>query len=160
MINFLKNNYTKILIVVFLIVFVSLISYLFRDDKPSKDLKVEDINYVKISGEKIKVELALTPENQEKGLSNISSIGENEGMLFIFEKPLIHNFWMKDMNFPIDIIWIDKDMKVIFIEKNVKPDTYPQTFGPNKDSQYVLEVNALFSEKNNLKVNDSVIFLP
>ena len=119
----------------------------------------DNIKYVKIAGVTLKVDLATTKEQQEKGLSFRNNLKNDEGMLFVFEKPSIHHFWMKDMSFPIDIIWIGEDLKVIYIEKNVNPDTYPQTFGPNKDSLYVLEVNAGFSEKNYLKENDKVIFL-
>lgn len=152
--NFFKNNYIKIITIVVIIILVSLIS------SSLNNIEVKNINYIKIAGTKIKIELALTPEMQEKGLSGITGIKEDEGMLFVFNKPSKYYFWMKNMNFPIDIIWIDKNMRVVYIEKNVKPDTYPQTFGPDKDSQYVLEVNAMFSEKNNLKENDNVIFLP
>jgi hypothetical protein len=144
----------------FLLVSNSQTSNVWKKGNESNYFKTSDIKYVKIAGVKLKVELALTSEAQEKGLSDRNKIEENEGMLFVFEKPSINNFWMKDMKFPIDIIWINKDKKVIYIEKNINPNTYPQAFGPNKESQYVLEINALFSEKNNLKENDSVVFLP
>jgi len=63
-------------------------------------------------------------------------------MLFVFENPGIHGIWMKDMKFPIDIIWLDKDMSVISKELNVSPDTYPQVFYPSREAYYVLEVKA------------------
>jgi uncharacterized membrane protein (UPF0127 family) len=52
------------------------------------------------------VELATTVIQQAKGLSGRTGLGENDGMLFLFNRPAIQSFWMKDMNFPIDIIWI------------------------------------------------------
>ena len=120
---------------------------------------INDIRYIKIANQLIKVDLAITQGEQKKGLSIKKIIGENEGMLFVFPKLSINNFWMKDMVFPIDIIWINEDMKIIYIEKNVKIDTYPQIFGPKIYSKYVLEVNSGFSEKNNLKENDFVYFV-
>ena len=79
-------------------------------------------------------------------------------MLFIFEKPGKYYFWMKDMNFPIDMIWIGEDMRVIYIKKNAQPESFPKTYGPDIDSKYVLEVVAGFSEKNNLKEGDRAEF--
>jgi len=72
----------------------------------------DNTRYVKIAGQNIKVDLALTPETQEKGLSGRSGLKDDEGMLFVFEKPDKYSFWMKDMNFPIDIIWMGEDMRV------------------------------------------------
>ena len=85
---------------------------------------------------------------------------ENEGMLFVFNHADKYSFWMKDMNFPIDIVWIGEDMHVVYIKKNALPTSYPETFTPNQDAKYVLEVISSFSEKNNLKVGDKVEFLP
>jgi uncharacterized membrane protein (UPF0127 family) len=66
---------------------------------------------------------------------------------------------MKNMNFPIDIIWIGEDLRVVYIKKDAKPESYPEAFTPNQDAKYVLEVFSSFSEKNNLKVGDRVEFL-
>ncbi len=115
---------------------------------------------VKIGEKILKVEIADTKIGQTQGLSGRANLDEDRGMLFVFEKSGPHYFWMKDMNFPIDIIWINEDLGVVFIEKNVNPDTYPQTFGPNLNSKYVLEVVSGFSEKNNLKVGEKLEFLP
>ncbi|MCX6751552.1 MAG: DUF192 domain-containing protein, partial [Candidatus Nomurabacteria bacterium] len=94
------------------------------------------------------------PEAQEKGLSGRKSLNEDQGMLFVFYKSEIYPFWMKDMNFAIDIIWIDEDFRVVFIKKNASTQSYPETFTPNQNARYVLEGSAGFSEKNNLKVGD------
>jgi uncharacterized membrane protein (UPF0127 family) len=64
------------------------------------------------------------------------------------------------MNFPIDIIWIDEDLRVNFIKKNALPSSYPEAFSPDGNSLYVLEVNSQFLDKNNLKEGDKVKFLP
>lgn len=117
------------------------------------------INSVQIAGQNIKVILALTEDEQIKGLSVKDKLNENEGMLFVFDQIGKHNFWMKDMNFPIDIIWLGEDMKVVYVKENVHPETYPKTFGPEISSKYVLELVAGFSNKNNLKIGDSVLFV-
>lgn len=117
------------------------------------------ISQVEIAGKTLNVELADTDIKRELGLSGHAPLAENQGMLFIFEKSGIYPFWMKDMLFPIDIIWISDDFQVVYIEKNAQPSSYPKTFGPNENAKYVLEINAGFSEKNNLKIGDELKFL-
>jgi len=118
-----------------------------------------DIKFVKIAGQIVKVDLALTQKDQEQGLSGRESLKDNEGMLFIFSKAQKNYFWMKDMNFPIDIIWLDENFRVIYIQKDALPSSYPNVFGPAVDNSYVLEVSSGFSKKNNLKEGDLVEFL-
>ncbi len=123
-----------------------------------KNIKIEDIQYIKISGQKIKVDLALTSETRARGLSGRAVLKEDEGMLFVFENVDKYKFWMKDMNFPIDIIWIDENQKVVYIQKNATPESYPETFGGEQNSKYVLEVVSGFSEQSDLKEGDKVSF--
>ncbi len=144
----IKNIFYLILISFF-------VFFLFNISQPEDS---EGIKFVNIAEKKIKVDLALSPDEQERGLSGRPNLGEGEGMLFIFDKLAKYSFWMKDMNFAIDIIWIGENMKIIYIEKNAQPDSYPQTYRSNQNTKYVLEVVAGFSEKNNLKVGDRVEF--
>jgi len=149
-------NFRKIFY--FIIVFAFIFGLIFFASK--KNTQTNGIQYVKIAGQIIKVDLALTPESQVQGLSGRASLKEDEGMLFVFGKPDQYSFWMKDMNFPIDIIWLSQDLKVVYVEKDAKPESYPNSFSPAKKAQYVLEVTSGFAEKNNLKEGDSVQFLP
>ena len=118
----------------------------------------EDIKYVQIGGQSVRVDLAISPAAQERGLSGRAGLADGEGMLFVFDQPGRKMFWMRKMNFPIDIIWIAEDMQVIFIEKNATPNSYPQAFGPDTLAKYVLEVPAGFAEKNNLQIGNTVLF--
>ena len=118
-----------------------------------------DVKFVKTAGVLVKVDLALTAKEQEQGLSGRKNLEKDAVMLFIFAKPSKNFFWMKDMNFPIDIIWIDQNFLVVYVQKNALPSSYPNSFGPGVDNSYVLEVSAGFSDKNNLKIGDSVKFL-
>lgn len=91
----------------------------------------------------IGVEVVRTKQEKANGLSGRDCIGDGQGMLFIYEKPGRYSFWMKDMKFPIDIIWIGPDKKVVWIEKMVKPSTYPDSFvNKDKPAKYVLELKA------------------
>jgi len=117
--------------------------------------------YVRIGSVEIPVELAIDAAAQQKGLSGRPSLDPNNGILFIFSRPAIYTFWMRYMNFPIDIIWINDD-KVIDISANVSNDFDPKNptfYEPVAPAQYVLEVNANFAEKENIKIGDSVSFI-
>jgi hypothetical protein len=94
----------------------------------------------------------------ERGLSYRKSIDDNKAMLFVFPKPDSYKFWMKDMNFPIDMIWLGTGKKIVHIEKNVSPETYPKAFGPNSPSMYVIEVKAGTSDTLGLSIGQSVDF--
>lgn len=114
--------------------------------------------FAEINKKKIELLLALKSEEIIKGLSGKKSLGENQGMLFVFEKPDRYGFWMKEMNFPIDIIWIDENYKIIEITKNLKPDSYPKIFRPKKPAQFVLEINIGWAEKNKIAPEMRVFF--
>lgn len=159
-----KIFFSWILVIAFFLFLFFLVA-----NKPNfwtSDIQNQKIQYIKIAGKILKIELALTPEAQEKGLSGRKELKENEGMLFVFNHIGQYSFWMKDMNFALDIIWLapsesgDKnDLRVVYIKKNALPESYPETFTPNQNAKYVLEVLSGFSEKNNLKVGDKVEFL-
>ena len=88
------------------------------------------------------------------GLSERSSLAQDQGMLFVFENPGYHNFWMKNMKFPIDIIFI-KDDKIVNIVENATPpiseNTNPPILKPDGPINKVLEINAGLSGKYNIK---------
>ena len=65
---------------------------------------------------------------------------------------------MKDMNFPLDILWINDNFEIVGIEKKILPQTYPKIFGEKYLSSYVLEVSAGYCDKNNIKIGDKIIF--
>lgn len=110
-----------------------------------------------ISDVPVVVTIADTPEEHQRGLSNIESLDEKEGMLFIFPKEGRYGFWMKDTLIPLDIIWINDDMSVVHIEKNVSPESYPTIYHSPLPARFVVEVNAFFVSTFNLKVGDKVI---
>src|ERR671919_1099267 len=107
--------------------------------------------------------LALTNEQQTKGLSVKDYLKENEGMLFVYEQPTRQGFWMKDMKFPIDIIWLDNNGTVVYIKNNLQPCTtifafLCPTYIPDKDSLYVLETSSGFSNKHSIKIGTHADF--
>jgi len=151
-----KKNFIKWILFVLLVFFLGLN---FFNSKNTEEIQpIQNVGYVKLGGISIAVELALTPESQAQGLSGRDRLGENEGMLFVFDRPDKYSFWMKDMNFPIDIIWIGEDLQIIYIKKNATPESFPEAFTPNTKAKYILEVISGFSENNNLREGDRVLF--
>lgn len=113
---------------------------------------------LKIGESTISVYVSDTEIKREQGLSGTQTLGALQGMLFIFDSQITPSFWMKDMNYPLDIIWINKDKKIVGVNENLDPKTYPQTFSPASLILYALEVPAGFYKANNLKIGDSVTF--
>lgn len=148
-----------ILIVVFFTLFLSAVfgkvpnGFLVSSVKDSVSVNK---NSIKISGKEIVVEIADDDKERNQGLSGRKSLGKNEGMLFIFPLSAKYSFWMKDMNFALDIIWIDENKQVSAVSKNIVPETYPASFSPSDTVKYVLEVNAGWAEKNNIKEGDFI----
>lgn len=104
------------------------------------------------------VELAITQEEQMQGLMFRRSLDKNKGMLFIFNEEGLASFWMKNTLIPLDIIWINKNKEVVFINENTQPckqDPCP-SISPDKKARYVLEINDGISKEIGLKVGDSM----
>ena len=98
---------------------------------------------VSIGSSVYRVDVADTPEAQERGLGGRASLGSDEAMLFMFDRDDVWPIWMKGMKFPIDIVWLDKDKKVVHVEHNVQLDAEPYVkYAPPKPARYVLELNA------------------
>jgi len=104
----------------------------------------------------VTVELARTPEQQVRGLSGRPGLKAGHGMLFVYDRPQAVGIWMKDMRFPLDIIWI-RAGRIVAIEKNAPP-LAPD--GPNRVytaiADLVLEVAAGLADRQKIRVGDSV----
>ncbi len=113
---------------------------------------------VTINDHKFEVMVSDSQKEREIGLSKTQSLSQNQGMIFIFEKPDYYYFWMKNMKFPIDIIFINND-KIVTIKENAKPlkgDESPIIYAPTEPSNKVLEISAGLAEKYKLRNGDKV----
>lgn len=119
-------------------------SFLVVLDKPApaKYQNYTGNSYVVVGDQMIEVEIAETEEARERGLSGRESLAAGHGLLFLFESPGMHGFWMKDMRFPIDIVWIDEDWVVLGVERGAEPASYPDIFSPPAPVRSVLEIPA------------------
>ena len=104
----------------------------------------------------VSVEMARTEAERNRGLMFRKSLDEKAGMIFIFDRPDIHAFWMKNTLISLDLIWADRSGKVVWIAEHVPPckaDPCP-SYSPQAVSSYVVEVNAGFVKKHRVKVGD------
>lgn len=106
------------------------------------------------------VELAKTAAEHTQGLMFRKKLDDNKGMLFIFNDESKVSFWMKNTLISLDMIWLDKNKTVVFIEKNVKPclDSACPPITPDKNAMYVLELNAGTCTKLGIALGDKIIF--
>ena len=107
----------------------------------------------------VNVEVVSGKKDMERGLQGRQGLGHNRGMLFVFDHDDRYRFWMKDMKFPIDIIWLDRQDRIVAVVENVPPcaaDPCPVYMPPAK-ARYVLEVSAGFSRAHDLKPGGRVI---
>ena len=115
---------------------------------------------VTIGNKIFQVTVVCDDKDRIQGLSGEKSLGENEGMLFIFERSERHSIWMKDMNFSIDIIWLDPFRSINHIEREVSPASYPNVLTPSYPALYVLEIPAGSAENIELKTATSFTRIP
>ncbi len=125
----------------------------------NEDASTQRVSTITLNGIPVQVEVVHTPEEKAKGLSGRAGLDEGKGMLFVFDPPSLPSFWMKEMRFPIDIIWIYHD-KVIGVATNVPAplDALSPllTYSPPSLVTHTLEVPAGWAGKNRVK-NDAVV---
>jgi len=99
---------------------------------------------ISINGQSIKVCLADNNQKRTKGLSNSKYLPKGWGMLFVFEDSGYHSFWMKDMKYNIDIIWLDERLKPVYFVRGAKPSDFPTSYQPDLPAKFVLETRPNF----------------
>ena len=110
------------------------------------------------------MDLAITVEEQVQGLSGRAILAPGSGMLFVYAQARKFTFWMKDMRFPLDIVWIGADCRVVEVKENVpsprpgQSDEELPRYSPGTPAQYVLEINAGEAAFQNISPGDPVEF--
>lgn len=127
---------------------------------PNKPKVADTVRVLIAEKTKIPVYVVDNDTKRTKGLGGLVSISTDYGMFFIFDHSDYQNIWMKDMLFPIDIIWIDENNKIVHIEKNISPSTYPKIFTAPIKALFVLELNAGMSSVYDLKVGGLIFLRP
>ncbi len=152
-------NWLKTVVSVLVLLLVLSIPFFVRKPVEKNDIALPIFSHsLSLGSQSFDVAIADTEILREQGLSFTESLGEQEGMLFVFETPEVQSFWMKDMNYPLDIIWIDSTKHIVGFNENVSPDSYPQTFSSAIPILYALEVHSGTVKKLGLESGMSVSF--
>jgi len=132
---------------ILIVILVLIISYIAVKSTKSYD------QIIKIRNKEIFVEIADTEKEVKRGLMGRKDLPEDHGMLFIFPIEAQYSFWMKDTLIPLDLIYLDKDYKVVDIKENFQPcEEEPcDIFRPENNATFVLEVNAGFVDKYDIE---------
>jgi len=112
------------------------------------------------TGATIQAEVADTEAKRRLGLMFRESLPQDRGMLFIFDQPDLYSFWMKNCRFPLDMIWLDQNKRIVSVTSNAPPclsDPCP-TYQPKGKALYVIEAVAGFANENGLLPGTEVKF--
>jgi hypothetical protein len=116
---------------------------------------------VKIGNAEVNAEIADNDAKRIRGLMFRDSLGKDEGMLFVFGSEGKHGIWMMNMSFPIDVIWMDKDKKVVFVEHSVPPCDallVCPIYEPLTAAKYILEVNSGYAKRHGIEFGKVAYF--
>lgn len=105
------------------------------------------------------VRVASSQSSREKGLSGTSKLESDRGMLFVFAQSAPWGIWMKDMKYPIDIVWLDQGKHVVYVVEQAEPASYPsETFHPDSEARYVLELPSGTAKEDGIRVGGQAEF--
>jgi len=112
------------------------------------------------NGKSVSAEIASSDEEKALGLMYRENLEESSGMLFTFSYDSKLSFWMKNMNFAIDMIWVDSNFRIVDITHNVQPcmEEKCATYSPSANAKFVIEVSSGFAEQNGIKAGQRVYF--
>jgi len=88
----------------------------------------------------VHAEVVQDEASRSRGLGGRTTLAPDSGMLFIFDSSDLWGIWMKDMKISIDVLWLNESGKIVSVEENMLPETYPKIFFPTTRSRYVLEL--------------------
>tara|TARA_B100000745_G_scaffold299556_1_gene250653 strand:+ start:517 stop:1032 length:516 start_codon:yes stop_codon:yes gene_type:complete len=145
---------------ILLFVFVT-VFYFVRQDAPAVDVssltESEPLYEVYVDQVPFSVSLAADQTARAQGLSGMLALPQGQGKLFVFEESAPYRFWMKDMNFAIDMLWFDAEGKLVYIEHTATPASYPTLFEPPRPALYVLEINAGLADTYDFSTSSQLV---
>lgn len=145
----------KIACYIIALLFLAILSYNYVEKNLS-----QKISKVQFKSAAFLIEEVYGLKERQLGLSFRESLNIQDGMLFKYDADQISEFWMKDMNFPLDIIFINSQFKVTEIAENLQPcSNICEVYTPKIPYKFALEINASLSEKYDIRIGDSATFL-
>ncbi len=104
------------------------------------------------------LEVAQTDAARTLGLGNRLSMPTDHGMIFVYPRPALTCFWMKDMHFALDILWVDSQKRIVYEAPDVTPKSYPRTYCTPVAAQYVIELYAGQATRSHLVTGSQLSF--
>lgn len=148
--NWIKNHSTSLLIaVIVLFVAAAAVTLIVAQLQPTTVLHLGNGVFA--------ARIAQTPASREKGLSGVEDLGAQQALILAFPSDGVWKIWMKDMKIPIDIVWLDKDKKVVFSEKNISADN-STIFAPDSPARYVVELPIGTVESQRIQTGRTAVF--
>lgn len=132
-----------------------LLPSLLSADKPTGQ-EIDSYVAWQVDGRCFQLDVADNSELRRQGLSGRDGLDTNTGMIFLYKISGEYGFWMNDMNFSIDMLWLNADDEVVTIKPSVSPDTYPEVFYPTESARKIIEVAAGEAAALNLEVGDQL----
>lgn len=138
-------------------VFVAL-TFILPDDNGSSTPEQFTTSCTPIGAEEacIQLEVAREPDDRRRGLSGRQNLADDAGMLFDFTAEDIRCMWMPDMNFAIDIIWLNHEQEVVDVMSDITPETYPESFCGAEPARYVIEVSSGVATEADVEVGQVI----
>ena len=148
-----KSKKILLLIAAVVAVIVGVIVYMVESDTTSVAPAVS------IKDTQLQATFAITDSQRTRGLSGAPILTGNQAKVFVFDDENTWSIWMKDMNGPIDIVWLDTSKKVVHIVSEAQPSSYPKTiFTPPTKSKYVIETTSGLMARSGIVVGDQATF--
>lgn len=112
-----------------------------------------------IGGNRFEARIADTDKTRKQGLSGTKELGSDKAMVFVFDSTERWPIWMKDMNYSIDIVWLDESKTIVDYVEEVSPDSYPErSFFPREAARYVVELESGTVREKAIRIGDQVVF--
>lgn len=151
-----KEKQTLKIIGILIVTIVLIAGFVFLADTSDSGVREteEPENVVVYFGQtEVVLEVADTPEKRAQGLSGRESLREGTGMLFTFDESDRHGIWMKDMQFAIDVLWLDEDFYIVYMVEHMSPESFPIVYRSRKPARYVVELPDGFISTHGIDVN-------
>ncbi len=120
------------------------------------------VGHIVLNGKSFKAEVVSDDASRSRGLMFRPRLDESAAMLFVYPREGVYSFWMKNMLFPLDLIWLGRQHRVVYVKENFAPcqDDPCEIATPPVKAQYIIEVKAGTVRKLALKTGTPVDFMP
>ncbi|OGG54896.1 hypothetical protein A3D62_00065 [Candidatus Kaiserbacteria bacterium RIFCSPHIGHO2_02_FULL_49_11] len=151
------NKFFIFVVLAILLLSPAFLSKLLKAPEEENTIFSMPLSTVTIGQTIIAVAIADTHETRRKGLSDLLALQDGHGLFFAFPSSGTYGIWMKDMQFSIDIAWLDEKLQIIDVARDIAPETYPAAFYPKAPARYILELPAGFLKAHRIEIGNTAM---